>query len=326
MKSFLKRNEDEIVDVAVTVDGTWQKRYGHNLTLGVTFVILADTGEVLDYEAKSSYCKKCQYNTGDHDCSKNHQGSSDSMEKICAAEMFCRSIEKHNLRYTVYIGDGGTNSFAEVREKMKEKSGDDYSVTKEDCIGHIQKCMGAALRMYKSKNRGQKLSDGKTIVGKGRLTDNIVDSIQNYYGQAIRSNVGNLKATQGAVWAIYYHIIDGPSEESLKTCHSFCPTGPKSWCKFQLDKVNGTNLYHQKNCLPFTFCSELKHIFARLSSDTLLSHCKSGMTQNQNESLNNTVWARCPKRVFCGIHRLRLSVCDAICTFNSGAQSRRNKS
>ena len=46
------------------------------------------------------------------------------------------------------------------------------------------------------------------------------------------------------------------------------------------------------------------------------------MAQNQNESLNNTVWARCPKQVFMG--RLKFSVCDAICTFNSGAQSRRH--
>ena len=121
------------------------------------------------------------------------------MEKISAAEMFCRSVEKHNLHHTVYIGDGDTNSFTEVREKLKQKFGDDYSVTKEDCIGHIQKRMGAALRMYKSKNRGRRLSDEKTIGGKDRLTDNIVDSIQNYYGQPIRSNVGNLKATQGAV-------------------------------------------------------------------------------------------------------------------------------
>ena len=49
-----------------------------------------------------------------------------------------------------------------------------------------------------------------------------------------------------------------------------------------------------------------------------------GMTQNQTESLNSTVWAQCPKQVFCGIHRLKLSVCNAVCTLNSGAQSRRH--
>ena len=93
LKSFLKRNEDEIVDVAVTVDRTWQKRYGHNSTLGVTFVISADAGEVLDYEVKSCYCKKCQCNTGDHDCSKNRQGSLDSMEKISAEKCFVGQLK-----------------------------------------------------------------------------------------------------------------------------------------------------------------------------------------------------------------------------------------
>ena len=92
LKSFLKGNENEIMYIAVTVDGTLQKRYDHNLALGVTFVISADTGEVLDYEVKFSYCK------GDNDCSKNHQSSSDSMERISATLIFCRSFEKHNLR------------------------------------------------------------------------------------------------------------------------------------------------------------------------------------------------------------------------------------
>ena len=59
----------------------------------------------------------------------------------------------------------------------------------------------------------------------------------------------------------------------------------------------------------------MKHIFARLSSDTLLSHCKRGMTQNQNEPLSNTVWARCPKQVFCGIDRLKLLVSDVVCLY-----------
>ena len=84
--------------------------------------------------------------------------------------------------------------------------------------------------------------------------------------------------TQNDFWAIYYHIIDGSSGESIETHHSFYPAGPKSWCKFQIDKVNCTNRYYQKNYLPFTFRSELKDIFTRLSSDTLLLRCKKGIT------------------------------------------------
>ena len=47
-------------------------------------------------------------------------------------------------------------------------------------MGHIQKRMGTALRELKRKNKGMKLNDGKTIGGKGRLTNVIIDKIQNY--------------------------------------------------------------------------------------------------------------------------------------------------
>ena len=112
------------------------------------------------------------------------------------------------------IGDGDRKKNSKNTEK--KKFGGDYPVTKEDCIGHIQKHMEAAIRMHKSKDHGQKLSDGKTIDRKGRLTDNIVDSIPTYCGQTISSNICNLKTIQGDVLAINYHIIDGLLEESLE--------------------------------------------------------------------------------------------------------------
>lgn len=37
-----------VAEVAVTVDGTWQRR-GHSSKIGVILVISVDTGEVLDY-------------------------------------------------------------------------------------------------------------------------------------------------------------------------------------------------------------------------------------------------------------------------------------
>ena len=77
---------------------------------------------------------------------------------------------------------------------------------------------------------------------------------------------------------MYYHNL---SEESLETGHSCCPSGPKSWRKFQLDKVNGINLYHQLDCLQFSHRSELKHIFARLFSDT---HIVTLQIKNDTES------------------------------------------
>ena len=43
--------------------------------------------------------------------------------------------------------------------------------------------MDTALRTLKRKNKGIKLADEKVISGRGRLTDFIIDSMQNYYGR-----------------------------------------------------------------------------------------------------------------------------------------------
>ena len=83
------------------------------------------------------------------------------MEKEGTIEMFTRSIEKHNFRYSVSAGDGDSRSFGAVQDAVTEKHGDTYTIVKEDCIGHIQKRKGSALRAYKNKKRGNTLSDGK---------------------------------------------------------------------------------------------------------------------------------------------------------------------
>ncbi|GFV50993.1 uncharacterized protein TNCV_302541 [Trichonephila clavipes] len=87
--------------------------------------------------------------------------------------------------------------------------------------------MGTRLR--KLKQMSSKLSDGKSIGGKGRLTDRMIHLITTYYGNAIRQNKTCLSDMRKAVWAVYFHIRSS-DEEPL---HSFCPVGPNSWCKYQ---------------------------------------------------------------------------------------------
>ena len=65
-------------------------------------------------------------NNHDNDCLINHTGSSGSMEKQAAMDMFLRSIDKHSIRYTTFVGDGDTNSFAEVKHALASKYGDSY--------------------------------------------------------------------------------------------------------------------------------------------------------------------------------------------------------
>ena len=76
-----------------------------------------------------------------------------------------------------------------------------------------EKRMGSSLRICKNKCRGRKLPDGKTVGGRGRLTNAVVVKIQNYYGMVIRSNIGNLKDMQNAIWAICFHMITESNNE-----------------------------------------------------------------------------------------------------------------
>lgn len=129
-------------------------------------------------------------------CQINHHGSSDKMVALAAIEIFIRSIEQRQLKYTTFVGDGD----------MKEKFSDGYVVQNEECR-HVQKRLGTALRQYKNNKKGQKPSDGKGVPGRGRLADKVIDKMRNYYGNAIRQNKGNLQGMKDSIKAIKHHMI-----------------------------------------------------------------------------------------------------------------------
>ena len=111
---------------------------------------------------------------------------------------------------------------------------------------------------------------------------------------------------------------DCPLEEQ----HSRCPK-ENTWCKYWEDVANGTNIYCPKtNRLPSVFKEELQPIFKRLTNDEPFNQCLMGLTQNQNESINNVLWSICPKTKFCGDKKVLLAAAEAICRFNTGAASR----
>ncbi|GFT41064.1 uncharacterized protein TNCV_1098281 [Trichonephila clavipes] len=71
------------------------------------------------------------------------------MEPVGAYRIFARSEDHSMLRYTDYYGDGDSKAF----DAVKDIYGKD-SVTKLECIGHIQKRVGTRLRKLKSRNKG----------------------------------------------------------------------------------------------------------------------------------------------------------------------------
>ncbi|GFW24094.1 uncharacterized protein TNCV_4951381 [Trichonephila clavipes] len=72
---------------------------------------------------------------------------------------------------------------------------------------------GDTFSRLKTQMRGQKLSDGKPLCGRNRLTEAEIDRLQAYYVLAIRRNLSSVKDMQQAIWAIFLHKLS--TDENL---------------------------------------------------------------------------------------------------------------
>ena len=260
-----------IQNVTASFDGTWQRR-GYSSLNGV--VTCVSNGKVVDYEVLSKVCRQCKYwnrHTSakgyddwklHHNCLINHTGSAGSMEVEGVTRMFKRSVETKKLRYTTYLGDGDSKSFQTVAASNVYPG---YVLKKAECVGHVQKRVGSRLRSYKQKYKGIVLPDGKRLCGANRLTEKVMNTIQNYYGMVIRTNVGNLYQMKKGIAAILFHCsedLHSNGEPNNESRHKFCPQGKDSWCKYQSGKVTGASTYKSKINIPVAVCDVIKPIFS----------------------------------------------------------------
>ncbi|GFU77022.1 uncharacterized protein TNCV_4521781 [Trichonephila clavipes] len=185
------------------------------------------------------------------------------METVGAYRIFKRSEANRGLRYTPYYEDGYSKAFNNV----KDIYGYD-SIGKYECIGHVQKRVGSRLRKLKKSTEG--------LGGKGKLTDKFLDTLQNYIGIAIRSNVGNLSNMQIAGIAAFFHCCS----TDKKPMHGQCPSGFHTWCKYQKAKQEGKLHKHRTPGLPNAVLNTVKTTYTAgqlLRTDNTIIHSNQKM-------------------------------------------------
>ena len=190
-------DDQGVTNVTASFDGTWQRRGYSSLNRVVSCI---SNRKVVDYEVLSKVCNQCKYWNNHkqhpkfndwsvyHTCPINHTGSAGSMEVSGVKAIFQRSVEQFNMRYTTYLGDGDSKAYREVTLIV-------ILVTlsrKLSAIGHVQKRVGARLRTYISNYKGVNLDDGKKLTGQGRLTNKVMNTLQNYYGLVMRADYGGV--------------------------------------------------------------------------------------------------------------------------------------
>ncbi|MEG7524040.1 MAG: hypothetical protein M3H12_13215, partial [Chromatiales bacterium] len=194
----------------------------------------------------------------------------------------------------------------------------DVEVHKEECINHVAKRLGTALRKLAASGKKR----GVTLGGRGygRLTQLTIRKLTDYYGMAVRAHPGNISAMHDAVWATFDHV----SSTDEKPQHDRCPVGVDSWCFYQKALATGQKPGpHRANVhtpLSPEVAIHVKDVYTRLADKSLLERCLKGQTQNPNESLHSKIWAKCPKTGFVGLQRVLSATCAAVAEFNSGVE------
>ena len=114
------------------------------------------TGKV---EVLSKHCQACAIHHGmdtssdefldwlegqQASCEVNYCGSPSAMESTGALAIWKRSVSKNKLRYTQMISDGDSKTFKLLSDQLPY--GASNLMSKHECVGHVQKRMGTALR------------------------------------------------------------------------------------------------------------------------------------------------------------------------------------
>ena len=70
--------------------------------------------------------------------------------------------------------------------------------------------------------------------------------------------------------------------------------------------------HNDQNRLASVFIEVLKSMFINLTKSELLKRCLQGLTQNQNEPINELLWSKCSKKKICGKVNVLFSVSETI--------------
>ena len=195
------------------------------ITHGIVAAIAVTNGNVLDVEVMSRQCKSSLKNAplkdsdpeqykiwraGHHlKCNNlNYVGSGPNMERTGAVKMFERSLQNYGLRYLKFYGDGDSKGFNAV-----ESICEGVKVAKLECIGHYQKRVGNRLRKLRKRIKGlggqaKQKEGGKVtktkVKAKSRLTDALIDKLQNYFGIALQSSAKTVPELKKHFQPVYF--------------------------------------------------------------------------------------------------------------------------
>ena len=175
----------------------------------------------------------------------------------------------HNFRYTTLLSECDSQKPKHLCDLNVYPA---VPINKEECVNHVAKRMGTALRKLASE--GKKAG---TTLG-GRLTQATITKLTGY---SIRSHPGDTVAMRHAVFATFFHAASTDEEPH----HNHCPVGRDSWCFFQqalaMEEEPGPQCDNVGTPLSKDVAEHVKDVYVRLGHPEL-NRCHNVKTQSSN--------------------------------------------
>ena len=157
-------------------------------------------------------------------------------------------------------------------------------------------------------------SKGKPLGGKGfRANDELINKLQNYYGIAIRENAGTSVYKMKTAIAAVLHCCSEATTEDTNIALAHQALGANFKLILQTIQKHKPTPGLQEDLRKI-----IEPVFRDLSSDTLLSKCLHGGTQNNNEALNGIIWRRCPIDIYVRREVLEMGVSSPLFILTMG--------
>ena len=288
-----------VVEMAASYDMGWQKRgKGHNSSTGHGAVMGLTTGKVMDYSTRCKSCRFCAKAKAEgkqptaHNCRRNHEGSSKSMESSVACELWNKA-PLSNIRYSVYIGDDDSTTLSQISEKVP------YGVEKWSDTTHAKRSLTS--RLYN-------ISEHSKFKDCSALSQKVINYLAKCFGYCVAQNKGNPSQLKKSLAQIVPHAFGD---------HASCSS---SWCRYHDNPTTyrHNDLPHGKDLHGEQLRNTLTQLFDEYSTDTVVSKLAPCENSQRNESLNSVIGTKNPKtryyggsessdfRVACGIAQVNI--------------------
>ena len=294
-KRLSSTGEEEIVKVGVSYDMGWRKRgRSHDSSSGVGTAVGLQTGKVISYATRNTICRVCaeaqkkNQEAVAHDCRKNHQGSSKSMEANVAVELFSGALSS-GVAYTTYVGDYDSATESHLKTLAT------YDIEKWSDINHASRALGTRLYAAKGKVKG--------------LTPNIISYIQRCFTYCVNQNKGQPLLLMEGFSTIVPHAFGD---------HNKCSA---SWCGYKKDPkgYKHGDLPGGKDLKGEDLRAVLEDALRPFMCEESAKKLAPGGSSQRNECVNSVVGSKAPKiRHYGGSESSDFRTAAGITQFNEG--------